>query len=385
MPAAKRSHFSLGGIPVRVEPAFFIIIAILGYNPLRPSVAGVLWWVGIAFVSILVHELGHAVAFRIYGLRPSITLHGLGGLTSGSGELSPWRHIIVSLAGPLSALILLGVPSFWLAESGLITSIEGRDAVQAAVWINIGWSLLNLLPILPLDGGQVFASAVDIGTRGRQTKLPEIVSIIVAGLLAVAALGAGLFFGALIAVMFAGINISALSRRKREDLGAELQQAHRFLLAHRGADAEAAARGVLEKRPSGDGLRWASELLAWSRLWQGDLAGAEQAALRYEHAGKPSASFRAAQALASGRTNEGVTMMAWAMVNEPAGPSKSLAAVAAAGSGQAVAVGHELMLLGPPGTAAITLFAQLLDYAGYRAEAADVSRLQGQKQPPDWN
>ncbi len=88
-PAPKRSHFSLGGIPVRVEPAFFIIIAILGYNPYRPSVPGVLWWVAIAFVSILVHELGHAVAFRLYGVRPSITLHGMGGLTSGSGELSP--------------------------------------------------------------------------------------------------------------------------------------------------------------------------------------------------------------------------------------------------------------------------------------------------------
>ena len=166
-PASKRSHFSLGGIPVRVEPAFFIIIAILGYNPYRPSVPGVLWWVGIAFVSILVHELGHAVAFRLYGVRPSITLHGMGGLTSGSGELSPMHHIVVSLAGPLSALVLLGIPSWLLAQSGTITSIEGRDAVTAAVWINIGWSLLNLLPILPLDGGQVFAAGVEMATKGK--------------------------------------------------------------------------------------------------------------------------------------------------------------------------------------------------------------------------
>jgi stage IV sporulation protein FB len=222
-PAQKRSHFSLGGIPVRVEPAFFIIIAILGYNPYRPSVPGVLWWVAIAFVSILVHELGHAIAFRLYGVRPSITLHGMGGLTSGSGELTPMHHIVVSLAGPLSALVLLGIPSWVLAQSGTITSIEGRDAVMAAVWINIGWSLLNLLPILPLDGGQVFAAGVEMATKGRSTKVPEYVSIGVAAVLAVFALYYGVFFGALIAVMFIGINVSTLSRAKRVDLGTELQ------------------------------------------------------------------------------------------------------------------------------------------------------------------
>jgi Zn-dependent protease len=372
---AARSHFSLAGIPVRVEPAFLVIIAILGYNPYRPSAAGVIVWIVIAFISILVHELGHAIAFRLYGLRSSITLHGMGGLTSGSGQLSPGRHIIVSLAGPLSALILLGIPSFWLAQSSLVTSIEGQDAVDAAVWINIGWSLLNLLPILPLDGGQVFGSAVEIFTGDRRSRLPEIVSIGVAAVLAVVALRYGLLFGALLAVMFAGINISTLSRRKAATLGAELQEAHRLLLSHRAPDAEAVVRRVLDKGASGDTLRWASELLGWSRLWQGDLPGAEAAVARYAHAGPPSASFRGAQALAAGRTSEGVTMLAWAMANEPAGPAKSLAAVAAAGSGQAEAVARELVLLGGPGVDALRVFAQLLDYAGYTAEGSAVGRL----------
>lgn len=385
-PASKRPHFSLGGIPVRVEPAFFVIIAILGYNPYRPSVMGILWWVGIAFVSILVHELGHAVAFRLFGLRPSITLHGMGGLTSGSGELSPIRHIIVSLAGPLSALVLLGIPSYLLAQSGQITSIEGRDAVTAAVWINIGWSLLNLLPVLPLDGGQVFAACVEWVNKGKQTRVPEMVSIAVAGVLALLALSAGIYFGAMLAVMFVGINVSTLSRSKRIDLGTELQEAHRLLLAHRAVDAERVSRAVLAKRPSGDVLQWASELLAWSRLWQGDLAGAEQAAVRYEHAGKASASFRAAQALASGRTDEGVTLLAWALVNEPAGPAKSLAAVAAAGSGQSLAVAHELRMMGPPAAPALQLFGQLLGYAGYHADADAVRQSPaGPIASPDWN
>ena len=195
-----------------------------------------------------------------------------------------------------------------------------------------------------------------------------------AAVLAVVALYTGVFFGALIAVMFIGINVSTLSRAKRIDLGTDLQEAHRLLLAHRAADAERVANGVLVKRPSGDVLRWASELLAWSRLWQGDLPGAEQAVQRYIHAGQPSASFRAAQALAAGRTNEGVTLLAWALVNEPAGPAKSLAAVAAAGSGQSLAVAHELRLLGVPGAQSLQLFSQLLGYAGYHADAEAVGR-----------
>ncbi len=368
---------------MRVEPAFLIIIAILGFNPYRPSVAGVLWWIGIAFVSILVHELGHAVAFRIYGIDPAITLHGMGGLTSGSGELTPRRHIIVSLAGPLSALLLLGLPAYLVLQADVVTSVQGRDALDAAIWINIGWSLLNLLPILPLDGGQVFASTVDIATKGRPTRIPEIVSIVVAGVLALVAFGAGFPFGALFAVMVAGINLSSLSRRKRETLAVDLQGVHRLLLAHRPAEAEATVREVLAKRPSGDELRWASELLAWTRLWQGDQAGAELAVQRFAHAGAPSSSFRGAQALAAGRVDEGVSLLAWAMANEPAGPSKSLGAVAAAGSGQAITVGRELLLMGPRGVDATRLFAQLLEYAGYRNEAAEVAGLLGRPQSLD--
>ena len=62
------------------------------------------------------------------------------------------------------------------------------------------------------------------------------------------------------------------------------------------------------------------------------------------------------------------------MANEPAGPAKSLGAVAAAGSGQAANVADELGLLGPPGTAALGIFVQLLDYAGYHDDADAVRR-----------
>ncbi len=270
---AERSHFSLAGIPVRVEPAFFIIIALLGINPVDPEPIYIASWVAIAFVSILLHELGHAIAFRAYGVSPSITLHGFGGLTSGSGDLTPARHIVVSLAGPLSALFLLGLPAYLLEQSGTLTSVEAETIVAQAVWINIGWSLLNLVPILPLDGGQVFVSLAEMVNKERGRYAAEVVSVAIAAVLGVWAFQQGFIFGALLAAMFAGINVTSLSRAKTDRLGSQLHDAHRLLLAHRAADAEAEVTEVLAARPSGAVLQWSSELLGWTRLWQGDLAG----------------------------------------------------------------------------------------------------------------
>jgi Zn-dependent protease len=375
MAAVRAPHFTLGGIPVRVEPAFFVIIALLGASGFVISPWLVASWIVIAFVSILVHELGHAVAFRHYGIEPAVTLHGFGGLTSGSGQLSPGRHIVVSLAGPFSALVLLGLPSLWLARSGVITSHELELMATQAVWINVGWSALNLLPILPLDGGQVFVSALDMVTKGRGRRAAEIVSVVAAVTIGLIALRYGFVFGALMAAMFAGINLTAISRAKSNELGARLHDAHRMLLTHRAADAEDLTRRVLAERPSGDTLRWASELCAWTRLWQRDLAGADEAVARFVHAGRPSASYQGARALVAGNRSEGVATMAWALANDPAGPAKSLGAVAAAGAGCADSVAGELLLLGSDGTEGARLFQQLLDYAGYHADAARVGAL----------
>ena len=60
--------------------------------------------------------------------------------------------------------------------------------LRQVIWINVGWSILNLIPVLPLDGGQVFLDVCDIGTGGRGRRAAEIVSVVVAGVLAVLAI-----------------------------------------------------------------------------------------------------------------------------------------------------------------------------------------------------
>ena len=76
-------HFRLFGFPVRVHPFFWVVSLLLGMGGRdRPIRSNVLIWVAVVFVSILVHELGHAFMQRYYGGHPWITLYGFGGLAS---------------------------------------------------------------------------------------------------------------------------------------------------------------------------------------------------------------------------------------------------------------------------------------------------------------
>ena len=127
-------NFNLMGFPVRVHPAFFIMPLILGGGFLRnsPINAGVMLIVLVAvfFVSILVHELGHALAFRYYGQGSRIVLYWMGGLAipENYGRVGNRNdasrsipRIIISAAGPifgfLLAALLIGMSKQWEARS----------------------------------------------------------------------------------------------------------------------------------------------------------------------------------------------------------------------------------------------------------------------------
>ena len=130
----------------------------------------------IVLVSILVHELGHAFVLRAYQQRPHVVLYAFGGLTYGSSpNRSRSESIVVSLAGPLSALLLLGLPAYLLSDgSWALQSYDRYVIVHDIAWVNIVWSVLNLMPVLPLDGGNIAATL--FGQRPAR-----ILSVIVAG------------------------------------------------------------------------------------------------------------------------------------------------------------------------------------------------------------
>ena len=168
-------RFRLFGIPFVVAPFFWVFSAILGSSGLEGSPHLLLLlavWVACVFVSIVVHELGHAFAARHYGLQPAIALAGLGGLTSyPGGGLTRAQHIVVSLAGPTAGYALYLVVRVFSHRIGLLglgTFFDNETPASLAAWealrdlsfINFYWTLFNLIPVLPLDGGQILRDAL---------------------------------------------------------------------------------------------------------------------------------------------------------------------------------------------------------------------------------
>lgn len=174
-------RFSIAAIPVSVHPSFWLIAILFGASG---DVLLLPIWVLVVFVSILIHELGHALAFRRYGQRSQIVLHFAGGLTIpepvywGGGYanvgLTANQQIFISLAGPGAGFLfaavvigivvglggsvgisrLLGIPlplSAALPFGGMVVNA----LIGMLLWVNIFWGLINLAPVYPLDGGSV--------------------------------------------------------------------------------------------------------------------------------------------------------------------------------------------------------------------------------------
>ena len=154
---ATRPHFSVAGIPVRVEPVFFVVSALFGLRYAEESVSLVFVWIGVTFVSILVHELGHGLSLKAFGTPSAIVLHGFGGVTLSRRSLDRTRSVVVSMAGSIVALAVLWLPARHLEASDwyLQQDLWLRGVVTFTAFANLWWSVANLLPIRPLDGGNV--------------------------------------------------------------------------------------------------------------------------------------------------------------------------------------------------------------------------------------
>ncbi len=149
--------FSIGDIPVSVSPWYLLLL--LFWLQGGDLASAVIWAVGVT-VSILIHELGHAVVARHYRLGPSILLWGLGGLCSHQRADRDRHDALIVVAGPGAGLLLgalVWVVSLFLPPiADPVMAGNVAYAVRILLYINIIWSVVNLLPLWPLDGGQLF-------------------------------------------------------------------------------------------------------------------------------------------------------------------------------------------------------------------------------------
>lgn len=150
----------LFGFPLEIKGSFFVVCLLLSVGQSDPT--AIACWCVVCFLSVLFHELGHAVVARRFGYRAWIELHGMGGTTYHTRDdqtAATWRsQVAISLAGPAFGL-LLGATVWLIARTCTLTPLLALF-VRDMLWANIVWSLWNLVPILPYDGGHALEAVV---------------------------------------------------------------------------------------------------------------------------------------------------------------------------------------------------------------------------------
>jgi membrane-associated protease RseP (regulator of RpoE activity) len=173
------------GIPIRVHPLFWLVAILLG--PMDPR-EGILWVVAV-FVSILVHELGHALSARAFGWWPSILLYSFGGLTFYEPRFQTvGQRIVVLVCGPLAGFLLAGLILGGVYLGGWPSHEMLGSLLEYFLVINIAWGVMNLLPVFPLDGGQISRTVLTWLNPRRGGLWASYLSIAVAAAVVVAAL-----------------------------------------------------------------------------------------------------------------------------------------------------------------------------------------------------
>lgn len=393
-----KAHFHVLGIPVRIEPFFWIGSVLLAYN--LGDARLIVMWVAVVAVSVLVHELGHALALKAFGQPSSIVLHGFGGLTASPRKLDRVRSIVVTLAGPFAALALLGIPALLLRESdygvemGFDYQLDDQvfgvwPVIVFATYVNIWWSIANLLPVRPLDGGNVLTELVGI-QRAR------LVSVVVGTAAAVwAYTHSGSFrYTAFFAGFLVFINLT------------EYRKAAQGVRAPSAFDVEGPAVGGATSRsgrtstpahpstaagPRRDGRPTAppvgrpgtapvhvpgtmdpasAESLAWNLLRRGDAAGARRVLAR---SSGPVSPFATASAAVAG--GDGIDPLVDAYLARPSGPANLVPAQIAADGGLVEALARRLLTSGAPGIEAASGLQTHLHYAEHYTDAALVGEL----------
>jgi Zn-dependent protease len=156
-------RFRLLGLPVRISPWFWLLALFLTWGD-GSDLSITLVGTACVLVSILVHEFGHGLSSRMFGRRvDEVILYQVGGLCVHEPVPNFWQNLFVVAAGPGIGLILGGVClalRVGLEVSRVAIPYQLEAALGFLIFINIGWSLLNLLPVWPLDGGQLVAGII---------------------------------------------------------------------------------------------------------------------------------------------------------------------------------------------------------------------------------
>jgi Zn-dependent protease len=326
--------FRLFGIDVEVQWFFWLTSGFFAFEYLKAGhVDFAVTWILVVFVSVLVHELGHGLAVRRHGIEPVIALHGMGGTTSWTSRapLSRPAHVVISLAGPFAGFALglpillvfggsIGIFGFGFHVAPMVVlhlSPLAREVISQMIWVNLAWGAVNLLPVLPFDGGHVLEQTLG----PRHVRTTAAISTLVGASIAIFALmqtprqlWIAMLFGMAAMQSFQRFNTppahSVIMPARKPippggevpaELAAMLQTARSALADEQLARATSIAEDVLLAKPLPPRAAiLAHEIIGWARLLGDDPRGAANAVAAAKALGEVDAALVGATLHATG-------------------------------------------------------------------------------------
>ena len=228
-PTSNDFSFRFFGFPTTVQPFFWLIATLLTALHLGNINNDMPIWFTKLFLgmlgvllSILVHELGHALTFRLVFRTPcAIVLHGFGGFavplqhySRGYGFMGAVANGFLSFAGPLAGFVLaflMLLLAHVVPNDGSFVNSLLHYFFDWTAMISIFWGIFNLLPIYPMDGGHISREFFLFFFQRRGVEFSLIVSMLIATLLAVMALQSGEFLITFLFAYFAYQNYQELT------------------------------------------------------------------------------------------------------------------------------------------------------------------------------
>lgn len=234
--------FTFFGVPTIIRPSSWLVLLILGSGAGNTGLdlASTLIFVAAGMLCLLVHEYGHAFSCRaLGGGRSVVEIASMGGVTiSNYPPRTRLGHLLMVLAGPGASILMgalggvilglhLDIPLFqsvvyamtwplpfdmpksvmdWAYIPVLAALNDGwtspftKDCYQTLFFVCVWWSLFNLLPIYPMDGGKALYLATD------NQRLTGAIGVIISVLLGVWSLLSGMLFTAFLCAWFVWIN-----------------------------------------------------------------------------------------------------------------------------------------------------------------------------------
>lgn len=175
-----------GKIPISIHPLFWLIAFFVGWM-WTYELTNALLCVVIILFSVIIHELGHALSALIFGQKTRVELAVFGGFTYREGrKLKLWEEFIVVFNGPLAGFLLF-LAAFLIYQNIHIANPTFAFVVQFTYMANLFWTLINLVPVLPLDGGHLLSILLEAIFGFKGIKIAIVIGIVIAVIVSVCA------------------------------------------------------------------------------------------------------------------------------------------------------------------------------------------------------